>query len=436
MTTARVELWGTPIGAVRWDAERKLGFFQYEPGFLPSGIRVAPLTMPLEPRIQSFPGLNPVTFQGLPGLLADSLPDRFGNTLIDAWLRSQGRAPADFSPVERLTYQGTRGMGALEFRPALGGIASPSHRLDVAALVRLANLVLGERETFETSLAAGETTRAMRDILQVGTSAGGARAKAVIAWNPESGEVRSGQVEVEPGFSHWLIKFDGVSGNRDHELADPLGFGLVEYAYHRMALAAGIEMNECRLLHEGGRSHFVTRRFDRTDEGKKLHMQSLGAIAHLDFNQPGAHSYEEAFAVLRQLELPMDAVEELYRRMAFNIVARNHDDHVKNIAFLMDRRGAWTLSPAFDLTFSYNPDGFWTGSHQMTLGGKRDGFERDDFEACARQVSLLRGRGTELVAEVQAAAARWPEFASEAGVPEAMARAIGATFRRPLDPRA
>ena len=434
MTVAEVRLWGRAIGAVSWDDERGIAHFEYEPSFIPSGRRIAPLTMPLSDGIYSFPALPRATFAGLPGLLADSLPDRFGNALIDAWLAGQGRSPGDFDSVERLCYIGTRGMGALEFFPALG----PTHRgaaeIDVAALVELASQILTRRADLSGSFEPPRRRKALQDMLRVGTSAGGARAKAIIAWNPKTGEVRSRQVAAGDGFSHWLLKFDGVSGNRDRELEDPQGYGLVEYAYHGMARAAGIHMNECRILRENGRSHFMTRRFDRTDAGRKLHMQSLCAMAHYDYHQPGACSYEQALRVIDQLELPKEAVEEQFRRMAFNVVACNQDDHVKNIAFLMDRSGRWSLSPAFDVTYSYNPTGRWTGTHQMTLNGKRDGFEVADFVACARNAAMKRGRAAEILREVQDAVSRWREFAEEAGVPDDTARAIAAAHRTGLLP--
>ncbi len=433
MTVARVRLWGRTIGAVSWNEDRESAHFEYDPAFVSGGPQVAPLTMPLSGAIYSFPALPRQTFHGLPGLLADSLPDRFGNALIDAWLARQGRDPGDFNAVERLCTIGRRGMGALEFLPARGP-AHRSARLDVAALVELASEILTGRRALEGSLTPAGRERAMQDILRVGTSAGGARAKAVIAWNPETKEVRSGQIKAGDGFSHWLLKFDGVAGNRDRELEDPKGYGLIEYAYHAMARAAGIRMTECRILHETGRHHFMTRRFDRTDTGEKIHMQSLGALAHYDFNQPGAVSYEQALRVIDRLGLGKDAAEEQFRRMAFNVVARNQDDHVKNIAFLMDRSGRWRLSPAFDVTYSYNPQGRWTGAHQMTLNGKRDGFEVADFVACARNASLKRGRATAILREVQEAVSRWPEFAEAAGVPEHSARRIGAVHRTDLLP--
>ncbi len=433
MTVATVRLWGRTIGAVSWDDDRETAFFEYDPAFVSGGPQVAPLTMRLSSQIHSFPALSRQTFHGLPGLLADSLPDRFGNALIDAWLARQGRDPSEFNAVERLCTIGRRGMGALEFLPAQGP-AHRSARLDVAALVELASEILTGRRALEGSLTPAGRERAMQDILRVGTSAGGARAKAVIAWNPETKEVRSGQIKAGDGFSHWLLKFDGVAGNRDRELEDPKGYGLIEYAYHAMARAAGIRMTECRILHETGRHHFMTRRFDRTDTGEKIHMQSLGALAHYDFNQPGAVSYEQALRVIDRLGLGKDAAEEQFRRMAFNVVARNQDDHVKNIAFLMDRSGRWRLSPAFDVTYSYNPQGRWTGAHQMTLNGKRDGFEVADFVACARNASLKRGRAAAILRDVQEAVSRWPEFAEAAGVPAHSARRIGAVHRTDLLP--
>ena len=433
MTVAKVRLWGTTIGAVSWNDDRDAAHFEYDPAFIPGGRRVAPLTMPLANEIYSFPALPRETFHGLPGLLADSLPDRFGNALINAWLAGQGRDPGDFNAVERLCYVGSRGMGALEFLPARGP-ASRSARVDVAALVELASDILTRRTAFESSLAPAGRGQTFGDILRVGTSAGGARAKAVIAWNPETNEVRSGQIKAGDGFSHWLLKFDGVAGNRDRELEDPQGYGLIEFAYHAMARAAGIRMTECRILHEDGRHHFMTRRFDRTETGGKIHMQSLGALAHYDFNQPGAVSYEQALRVIARLGLGKDAAEEQFRRMAFNIVARNQDDHVKNIAFLMDRSGRWRLSPAFDVTYSYNPEGRWTGAHQMTLNGKRGGFEVDDFVACARNASLKRGRATAILREVQGAVSRWCEFAEAAGVPAPSIGRIGAVHRTELLP--
>jgi serine/threonine-protein kinase HipA len=428
-TLAEVRLWGRAIGAVSIDDGAMYASFQYTPEFARSGIEVSPLMLPLGERVLSFPELAPGTFHGLPGMLADSLPDKFGNALIDAWLATQGRTPASFNAIERLCYTGTRGMGALEFAPASGPRPTASRTVEIDALVRLASAVLSRRHDLQGSLADDEADHVLRDILRVGTSAGGARAKAVIAWNPATQEVRSGQITAGSGFEHWLLKFDGVTANRDRELYDPQGFGAIEYAYFLMARAAGIRMSECRLLEENGRRHFMTRRFDRTAEGGKLHLQSLGALAHLDFNQAGAHGYEQALQVIRRLGLPMEASEEQFRRMLFNLVARNQDDHVKNIAFLMDKGGRWSLSPAFDIAYSYNPDGEWTARHQMSVNGKRDGFTREDLRACAKSTPMRRGRAEALLEEVCAAVRRWPEFASAARIPEKTQAAISAQFR-------
>ncbi|MGH8506607.1 MAG: type II toxin-antitoxin system HipA family toxin [Stenotrophobium sp.] len=426
---ARVQLWGRTIGAVSMAEGRDTAAFQYAPEFAASGIELAPLAMPLSERVYEFPALPRNTFHGLPGLLADSLPDKFGNALIDAWLATQGRTPADFSAVERLCYTGARGMGALEFAPALGPKPQQSTMIEIGALVKLASEVLTRRTALKTAFSGVRQRKALNEILQVGTSAGGARAKAVIAWNRETDEVRSGQIAAGDGFEYWLLKFDGVSGNKDKELEDPQGYGALEYAYALMARAAGIGMMECRLLEENGRRHFMTRRFDRLASGEKLHMQSLGAIAHFDFNQAGAYGYEQALLTIRQLGLPMAALEQQFRRMAFNVVARNQDDHVKNIAFLMDKQGQWSLAPAFDLTYGYNPNGAWTAQHQMTLNGKRDGFVMADFRACARSAMLKRGRDKTMLEEVCEAVRRWPKFAKEAGVPPTQIRQVGRTHR-------
>jgi serine/threonine-protein kinase HipA len=374
--------------------------------------------------VYAFPSLPRESFHGLPGMLADSLPDRFGNALIDAWLATQGRTPSSFDAVERLCYTGTRGMGALEFEPAIGPSRSTSREVHVDKLVELASEVLGHRDDLQASFADESKEEALRDILRVGTSAGGARAKAVIAWNPKTNEVRSGQVNAGDDFEHWLLKFDGVSGNRDKEMNDPQGYGNIEYAYYLMAKAAGVTMSECRILEEGGRRHFMTKRFDRLPDGDKLHMQSLCGLAHYDFNTAGAYSYEQALLVIRQLGLPMEAIEQQFRRMVFNIVARNQDDHTKNIAFLMDRSGAWSLAPAYDVMYSYNPSGRWTSQHQMTCNGKRDDFTRDDLRACAQAASMKRGRSDSILSEVVDAVSRWETYAEEAKVDERLIPSI------------
>ena len=414
-TLAEARLWGEPVGAVSLREGDDVATFEYLPEFTEGRLDIAPLTMPLSGAGPfRFPELAQRTFKGLPGLLADSLPDRYGNALIDSWLDRQGRTPDSFNAVERLCYVGRRGMGALEFKPSLEPRPTPSHQIDVGALAELAAAVLSERGRLRTAL---DRDGALDEILRVGSSAGGARAKALIALNPNTNEVRSGQLDAKSNFEHWILKFDGV-GDSSREVGTPDGYGAIELAYSRMAKAAGIEMSECRLLEENGRRHFMTRRFDRLANGSKLHMQSLGAIAHLDFNQPGANSYEQALMTIRRLGLSMAAIEEQFRRMAFNVVARNQDDHVKNIAFLMDRGGEWRLSPAFDLIYAFNPSGSWTEQHQMSLNGKRDGFTVEDFREVGRTASMKRGRAEQILAEVIAAVETWPEMAAEVEIDE------------------
>jgi serine/threonine-protein kinase HipA len=413
---AEVRLWGTTIGAVALEERERAATFQYDTPFLSSGIQLSPIVMPLSAQLYQFPTLPLDSFNGLPGLLADSLPDRFGNALINAWLATQGRGPESFNAIERLCYIGTRGMGALEFRPVVGPPLRASTKVSVDTLVSLASEVLTHRNSLQVSFSPKRRHDGLTEILRVGTSAGGARAKAIIAWNPTTHEVRSGQVKAPAGFGYWLLKFDGVKSNKDKELEDPKGFTVIEYAYALMAQAAGITMSESRLLEEGGRRHFMTRRFDREGGGDKLHMQSLAALAHFDFNSAAAYSYEQAFDVIKRLELPMHAIEEQFRRMLFNVVARNQDDHVKNIAFLMDKSGTWSLSPAFDVTYAYDPHGKWTARHQMTLNGKTENFTPEDFRAVAKVAGLKRDRDREILLDVVAAVKRWPHFANTAGV--------------------
>ena len=429
--TASVNLWGDQVGAVSWSEEARVATFEFTPEWLDRGLDLAPLMMPLaearrgRTRFQ-FGNLPEAAFMGLPGLLADSLPDRYGHRLIDAWLARQGRTPESFSPVERLCYIGRRGMGALEFEPALRGPMDRSARVDIDELVALAQSVLSERAGLVGELSDDrphDSADALLNIIRVGTSAGGARPKAVIALNDDTGEVRSGQVDATAGFAHWLLKFDGI---KDSGLGDPEGFGRIEYAYYLMAVAAGLSMSECRLLEENDRAHFMTRRFDRMG-GQRLHQQSLCALAHLDFNEAGAHSYEQAFQVMRQLRLPYPEAEQMFRRMVFNVAARNQDDHTKNIAFLMDASGRWRLSPAYDVTYAYNPQGRWTSRHQMSLNGKRDDFTMDDFLTVGREMSIRKaGR---IVEEVVEAVAGWGGFAKEAAVPQKQSAAIGGTHR-------
>jgi serine/threonine-protein kinase HipA len=435
MTVAAVMLWGTRIAAVSIEAGARYATFQYDPAFVRSGIEVAPVRMPLRPQPYRFPGLPQDAFSGLPGLLADSLPDRWGTALVDAWLASRGRDQSSFDVVQRLCYVGTRGMGALEFQPAHGPADSGDADLQVDALVRLASEVLAERAEFVAELSKNPDEEAMKAILAVGSSAGGARPKAIIAYNDATGQVRSGQVEVGRGFRQWLLKFDGVARAGDHGLTDPQGWGAVEYAYSRMARAAGIEMTECRLLEEHGRRHFMTRRFERPDEGGKLHMQTAGALEHVSYNEPGTYSYEQVLLLIRRLGLGTPVAEQQFRRMVFNIVARNHDDHVKNVAFLMDRQGAWSLAPAYDVIWAWKPGNPWLAGHQMSINGKRDNFTVADLRAVAAVAGLKRGRAEAILAEVSDVVAGWSGVAEEVGVDEQMIEQIARSHRLALAAR-
>jgi serine/threonine-protein kinase HipA len=432
MTVAAVTLWGARIAAVSIDASARYANFQYDPVFARSGIQIAPIRMPLRPQPYSFPGLPQDAFSGLPGLLADSLPDRWGTALINAWLASQGRDESSFDVVQRLCYVGTRGIGALEFQPASEPALSTGADIQVDALVHLASEVLAERQQFVTELSEHPDEEAMKAILAVGSSAGGARPKAFIAYNDATRQVRSGQVQVGAGFRHWLLKFDGVSRSGDHGLTDPQGWGAIEYAYSKMARAAGIQMTECRLLEEHGRRHFMTRRFDRPDDGGKLHMQTVAALEHVSYNEPGTYSYEQVLQLIRRLGLGTPDVEQQFRRMVFNVVARNQDDHVKNIAFLMDRSGAWSLAPAYDVVWAWQPGNRWLDSHQMSINGKRGGFTVADLRAVAEVGGLKRGRAETILTDVVAVVAGWSEIAEGVGVDEAIAQQIAGSHRLDL----
>jgi serine/threonine-protein kinase HipA len=417
VSTATISLWGQNIAAVSWLADRGYAVFEYEPSFLKKGLDISPIHMSLAEAGQgdglfSFPTLNKNTFLGLPGLLADALPDKFGNAVIDTWLARNGRPPGSFSPTERLCYTGSRGMGALEFNPPVNKELDNPVPIEVAELVRLAQEVTSSRFSLNADfVGAPGNNEAIMDILRVGTSAGGARPKAIIALN-EYGNVISGQGQAPAGYDHWILKFDGVS---DLELGKPQGYGRIEYAYYLMAKEAGIEMTECRLLEEQGRAHFLTRRFDRQGS-KKIHMQSLCGIAHYDFNMAGSYGYEQAFAVMRRLRLSKAEAAQQYRRMIFNVLARNQDDHTKNIAFLMNQDGKWRLAPAFDVTYSHNPAGIWTNQHQMSINGKRDHFQLDDLTAVGESISLPRP--SEIIGEIADAVRKWPIFAEKAGLNE------------------
>lgn len=422
--SAEVFLWGSRIGSVIRREGTPYAEFEYDPDFVGCGIEPSPIVMPAVSKVYKFPSLPDISFHGLPGLLSDSVPDKFGNAVIDVWLKAQGRAPGSLSPIERLCYTGSRGMGALEYRPSLFAVVDPSEALHVDQLAKLADDVLRSRREAKAELVP--EMKRYAPILRVGSSAGGARAKALIGWNEETGEVRSGQVPLPEDFGYWLIKFDGVTGNGDKEEDDKWGYGRVEYAYYLMTKAAGIDMTECRLWN---RRHFMTRRFDRLPGGRKLHMQTLGAMAHFDFNDPMRYSYEQAFRITRQVVGDVRAQAELFRRMVFNIFAWNCDDHVKNVSYLMDRNGEWSLAPAYDECYAYNPNGVWTSGHQMSVNGKKTGIETEDILCSGKIAGLVEKECRKIIAEVRDAVAEWERFASEAEVKDEFVTKIGNVLR-------
>ena len=412
---ANVFYQGEKAGVVFWDAERRLAISEYTPEFIRDGVELAPLKMPLRAGPFQFPNQHE-SYSGLPGLLADSLPDTYGNTLINEWLRQQGRDPSDFTPVERLCYIGNRGMGALEFRPGMRDRMSRAEVVEVDKLVELASRALARKNTLSTELEDAED---LTEILRVGTSAGGARAKAVVAWNPQTNEVRSGQADVPAGFEHWMLKFDGVTESFDG-VRDPQGYGRIEYAYYLMAKQAGIAMSQCRLFEEGGRAHFMTRRFDRLTGGGKIHCASLFGLAHMQYSAPGAHShsYEEYFAVIEDLDLDSKFKREAFRRMVFNVLGCNRDDHTKNFNFIIGDSGYWELSPAFDVTYAFNPQpGKWTATQQMSIMGKREKITRDDLVAIGRQCNIATMPKLKSdIDSVVDALKQWEYFAAQAKV--------------------
>ncbi len=409
------------VGALSFDSEHGVGAFEYTPEFRRSGIELAPLTMPLAQRIYSFPELNHKTFHGLPGLVADSLPDDFGNAVLNAWVANRGMQPSDISPLQRLQYTGKRGMGALEYRPAtrVRGFEA-LQQVNISELTAIAQEVLDQRADFHQELPVdGSSDReAMLALLSVGTSAGGARPKAVLAFNDDFTEVCSGQTDVPEGFTHFLMKFDGVvERSSGHEtFGDPQGYGAMEYVYYLLAQQCGIDMMPCFLLPEGERRHFLTQRFDR-DGNSKIHTQTLNGLAHVDYKQPGSFSYSELFAVARQLGLKAPEAEQIMRRMIFNIVARNHDDHAKNFAFQL-RENRWQLAPAYDVAYSYKPDSKWVNQHWMQLNGKRENFTREDIYTLERVSPLFsRHKLDNMIDETLEAVSQWPHLAAEHDVP-------------------
>ena len=404
----KVRAWGSLVGAVVLDPQRNFYAFQYDPTWAQKGIELAPRMMPVrDPQAFLFTNLDEETFHRLPGMLADAMPDHFGNALINAYMTQRGMALESVSTLDRLAYMGKRGMGALEFQPVLGSRRDKNETLGMQALVEAARqAVQGELSTDQQAKSA------LADLIRVGTSAGGARAKAVIAWNPRTREIRSGQFEVGPGFEHWLLKLDGIE---DEALGSSKGYGRIEYAYHLMARAAGLEMSDCRLLEENGRAHFMTRRFDR-DGNLKHHIQTLCAMEHLDFKQARVHAYEQAFACIHRLGMGPDGVDQMFLRMAFNVMARNCDDHTKNLSFILKQGGVWTLAPAYDVAFAYKSGSPWVSQHQMSVNRKFDGITREDLQTVADRFGVRRP--DILLGNVLAAVKAFDEFAIQAKVPQ------------------
>lgn len=414
---ARVNLYGQPVGTFRWDNNRQLAHFEYAESFIGKGLEPSPILMPVrQGRIYSFSDIGRETFKGLPGMLADSLPDTYGRALFDRWLALTGRSSGN--AVETLCFLGKRCMGALEFEPAMDAPYSPDVRIELDSLVEVTSEALSEKEEFGANLEEDKKA-AIAEIVRLGTSAGGQRAKAIIAYNPLTGEVRSGQIEAPEGFDYYLIKLDGVTAEAGFR--ETQNFGRLEYSFYRLVKECGIKMSDCSLIEENERAHFLTKRFDRQD-GKKIHMQTLCGIAHYDYRNPRSYSYEQAFNVMRALRLPYSQAQEMFRRLVFNVVIRNQDDHTKNISFLMDRQGKWTLSPAYDMGFAYNPKGGWTAQHQMSINGKFDDITRQDLLEFARRNNIKEA--AEIIDCIAEVSSRWPLLARECEVPQPMIEAI------------
>ncbi|MDE5882358.1 MAG: type II toxin-antitoxin system HipA family toxin [Muribaculaceae bacterium] len=410
---AKVNLYGQHMGSVRWDSSRNIASFEYADNFIGKGLEPSPILMPVRyGRVYSFGDIGRDTFKGLPGLLADSLPDTYGRALFDRWLTLTGRHSSN--SVETLCFLGKRCMGALEFEPAMDTPYNDDVKIELDSLVEVASEALAEKEDFGTNLSADKKT-AIAEIVRLGTSAGGQRAKAIIAYNKKTGEVRSGQINAPEGFDYFLIKLDGVTAETGFR--ETQNFGRLEYSFSCLVKECGIEMSECSLIEENGRAHFLTKRFDRVN-GDKVHMQTLCGIAHYDYRMPRSYSYEQAFNIMRALRLPYSQAQEMFRRMVFNVIVRNQDDHTKNISFLMDRGGKWRLSPAYDMGFNYNPKGDWTSKHQMSINGKFDNITRQDLLEFARRNNIKEA--PEIIDRIKDSASRWPIIAKECDVPHSM----------------
>lgn len=430
MNTAIVKIWNKEVGAVAWDEKSRLASFEYTPAFRRLGWELAPLKMPLTPeqKVYSFRELLKEkdsgydTFKGLPGMLADALPDRYGNELINMWLAQQGRPENSMNPVEMLCFIGQRGMGALEFEPAISKQNVNTFSVGIDSLVEIAGKMLSRKEAFVTNLNSGEE-RAVRDILKIGTSAGGARPKAVIAYNEKSGEIRSGQTRTPAGFEHWLLKLDGVS---EVQLGTTHGYGRVEYAYYLMATDCGLEMMPCRLLEENGRAHFMTKRFDREGSYTKHHSQTFCAIKHYDYNRIDSYSYEQLFQTMRELKLTYAEAEQMFRRMVFNVAARNCDDHTKNFSFILKQGGRWELAPAYDICHAYRPGSEWVSRHALSICGMRENISRENLITVGKSIRCKKAEA--IIDEISGKVADWNRYAKEADVDKTLRESIGSTL--------
>jgi len=418
MQVAEVKIWGQLVGAVAWDQDNGLATFEYDPKFKSLAWELAPLKMPVSgSRNQfSFPELRKDknaaydTFKGLPGLLADVLPDRYGNQLINLWLAQQGRPQDSMNPIEMLCFIGTRGMGALEFEPVTLKENKRAFSIEIDSLVTAAQQMLDNKKSFSTHLNKDEE-QAVLEILKIGTSAGGARPKALIAWNEKTGEVKSGQTKAPRGFEHWLIKLDGVS---DVQLGSSSGYGRIEMAYYRMATACAIHMMPCRLLEENDRAHFMTQRFDREEGDVKHHVQTFCALKHFDYTLVNSFSYEQLFQCMRELKLTYADAEQMFRRMVFNVIARNCDDHTKNFSFLLPRGGKWTLAPAYDVCHAYRPGSEWVSQHALSINGKRKYITREDLLVIGKSIGCKKA--PDIVDEINTTVKSWKKFADEVKV--------------------
>ena len=432
MNTAYVKIWGELAGAVAWNEETGIAAFEYDSKFKNLNWDLAPLQMSVRsaknkfefPALKKKPDSALDTFKGLPGLLADVLPDRYGNELINLWLSSQGRAQDSMNPVEMLCFIGTRGMGALEFEPATLKESKKTFSIEIESLVDIAKKMLSKKETFATNLQKDEE-KAMMEILRIGTSAGGARPKAVIAYNEKTGDVKSGQTNAPIGFEHWLIKLDGVS---DVQLGTSHGYGRVEMAYYNMAIACGIEMMPSRLMEENGRAHFMTKRFDRDGGSTKHHLQTFCAIKHFDYNAVTSFSYEQLFQTMRELKLPYSAAEQMFRRMVFNVLARNCDDHTKNFSFRLKKDDKWELAPAYDMCHAYQPKHKWVSQHALSVNGKRDHITREDLLVIGQ--SIKNKKAAAMIGEINDTVSQWKKYADETKVSPKLRDEIGKTLIR------